>query len=119
MCTRFTVEQAGKRDGVPVVFLHGGPGDIWSPAIHWFFDPDHYRVIAFDQRGANRSTPLGELRDNTTPHLMADIEAIRERLGIDRWIVFGGSWGSALGLAYALEHRAKVFGAGRARHLHG
>ncbi|MEM7120623.1 MAG: prolyl aminopeptidase [Pseudomonadota bacterium] len=102
------VEQGGKADGVPVVFLHGGPGDIWSPAIYRFFDPDHYRVIAFDQRGVNRSTPAGELTDNTTPHLIADIEAIREHLDIERWIVFGGSWGSALALAYALEHRDRV-----------
>lgn len=102
------VEQAGRADGVPVVFLHGGPGDIWSPGIYRFFDPNFYRVIAFDQRGANRSTPPGELRDNTTPHLVADIEAIREHLGIERWVVFGGSWGSALALAYALEHRERV-----------
>ena len=102
------VEQGGKKGGVPVIFLHGGPGDIWSPGIYRFFDPDNYRVVAFDQRGANRSTPQGELTDNTTPHLITDIETIREHLGIEQWIVFGGSWGSALGLAYALEHRDKV-----------
>jgi proline iminopeptidase len=102
------VEQAGKPDGMPVVFLHGGPGVFWTSAIYRFFDPAHYRVIAFDQRGVDRSTPRGELEDNTTPHLIADIEAIREHLGIERWIVFGGSWGSALALAYALEHRARV-----------
>jgi proline iminopeptidase len=102
------VEQAGKEDGVPVIFLHGGPGIYWTPAIYRFFDPDHYRVIAFDQRGTDRSQPFGELEDNTTPHLIADIERIRKHLGIDRWIVFGGSWGSALALAYALEHRERV-----------
>lgn len=104
------VEQGGKKGGVPVVFLHGGPGDIWSPAIYRFFDPGHYHVVAFDQRGANRSTPLGELTDNTTTHLIGDIETIREHLGIERWIVFGGSWGSALALAYALAHKERVLG---------
>ena len=102
------VEQAGNPDGVPVVFLHGGPGLAWSRAIYRFFDPGHYRIVAFDQRGTDRSTPLGELRDNTTAHLMADIEHLRGLLGIDRWIVFGGSWGSALALAYALHHRERV-----------
>jgi proline iminopeptidase len=102
------VEEAGNPDGVPVVFLHGGPGLAWSRAIYRFFDPDHYRIVAFDQRGTDRSTPLGELRDNTTAHLMADIEHLRGLLGIERWIVFGGSWGSALALAYALHHPERV-----------
>ncbi len=104
------VEQAGNPDGVPVIFLHGGPGLAWSRAIYRFFDPGHYRVIGFDQRGTDRSTPLGELRDNTTAHLMADIEHLRTLLGIERWIVFGGSWGSALALAYALHHPERVMG---------
>lgn len=104
------VEQAGRPDGAPVVFLHGGPGMVWSPAIYRFFDPDHYRVIAFDQRGTDRSTPRGELVDNTTPHLIADIEHLRETFGIERWIVFGGSWGSALALAYTLHHPERVAG---------
>jgi len=104
------VEQSGKPDGVPVVFLHGGPGSPWSSHVRRFFDPDHYRVIAFDQRGTWRSTPLGELRDNTTPHLIGDIELLRQRFGIDRWIVFGGSWGSALALAYAEAHPERCLG---------
>lgn len=98
------VEQSGNPDGVPVVFLHGGPGSPWSPNVRRFFDPCHYRLIAFDQRGSWRSSPLGELRDNTTPHLIADIEHLRALFGVERWIVFGGSWGSALGLAYAQAH---------------
>jgi proline iminopeptidase len=98
------VEQSGNPDGVPVVFLHGGPGSPWSPHTRRFFDPSHYRLIAFDQRGSWRSTPLGELRDNTTPHLIADIEHLRALFDIERWIVFGGSWGSALGLAYGEAH---------------
>ena len=104
------VEQSGRPDGVPVVFLHGGPGSPWSPHTRRFFDPGHYRVVAFDQRGSWRSTPLGELKDNTTPHLIADIEHLRELLGIERWIVFGGSWGSALALAYAQVHPERCLG---------
>lgn len=98
------VEQSGRPDGVPVVFLHGGPGSAWSPHVRRFFDPDRYRLIAFDQRGSWRSTPLGELADNTPAHLVADIEHLRGLFGIDRWIVFGGSWGSTLALAYAVAH---------------
>ncbi len=97
-------EQSGNPQGVPVVFLHGGPGAGASPSHRRFFDPEHYRIIIFDQRGAGRSTPLGELTDNTTPHLVADIERLRETFGIERWIVFGGSWGSTLALAYAQSH---------------
>jgi proline iminopeptidase len=104
------VEQSGKPDGVPVVFLHGGPGAIWSAHNRRFFDPGHYRLIAFDQRGTWRSTPVGELKDNTTPHLIADIEHLRELFAIERWIVFGGSWGSALGLAYAEHHPERCLG---------
>jgi proline iminopeptidase len=98
------VEHYGNPYGVPVVFLHGGPGCSWSPHVLRFFDPAHYRVLAFDQRGAWRSTPLGELKNNTLQHLLADIEFLREMIGVQRWIVFGGSWGSALGVAYAEAH---------------
>ena len=97
-------EQSGNRSGVPVVFLHGGPGSGASPSHRQFFDPDFYRIVIFDQRGAGRSTPLGELRDNSTPHLINDMETLRAHLNIDRWVVFGGSWGSTLALAYAQHH---------------
>jgi proline iminopeptidase len=97
-------EVSGNRDGVPVVFLHGGPGAGASPMHRRFFDPAHYRIVIFDQRGAGRSRPHGELRDNTTQHLVADMEKLREALGIGRWMVFGGSWGSTLALAYAQSH---------------
>ncbi len=97
-------EEAGNPDGVPVVVLHGGPGAGCSPTMRRFFDPGFFRVVLFDQRGAGRSTPHGELRDNTTDHLVADIEKLREHLQIDKWHVFGGSWGSTLGLAYAQAH---------------
>ena len=97
-------EQCGNPDGVPVVFLHGGPGAGASPVHRRFFDPDHYRIVIFDQRGAGRSRPLGELRDNTTDHLVDDLEALRRHFAIDRWHIFGGSWGSTLGMAYAQVH---------------
>ena len=97
-------EQSGNPAGVPVVFLHGGPGAGASPTHRRFFDPDHYRIVIFDQRGAGRSRPLGETRANTTPLLIDDIERLREILGIGRWHVFGGSWGSTLALAYAETH---------------
>jgi proline iminopeptidase len=97
-------EQSGKRGGLPALFLHGGPGSGATPAHRRFFDSSHYRIVVFDQRGAGRSTPLGELTDNTTGHLVADIEALRRHLGIERWLVFGGSWGSSLALAYAEAH---------------
>ncbi len=100
-------EQSGNPRGVPVVFLHGGPGAGSASSHRRFFDPAHYRIVIFDQRGAGRSTPLGELRDNTTPHLIADIECLREHLGIARWIVFGGSWGCTLALAYGEAHPAR------------
>ncbi len=103
-------EQSGRPDGQPVVFLHGGPGAGASPEHRRFFDPAHYRIVVFDQRGAGRSNPLGELSANTTPHLIADIEALRERLGIERWLVFGGSWGSTLAIAYAEAHPERVTG---------
>lgn len=101
-------EQSGNPDGVPVVFLHGGPGAGASPNHRRFFDPEHYRIIIFDQRGSGRSRPLGELLDNTPADLVADIEALRKRLHIDRWHVFGGSWGSTLALAYAQAHPDQV-----------
>ncbi len=101
-------EQCGNPDGKPVVCLHGGPGAGFSPKMRRFFDPDKYRIILFDQRGCGRSTPHAELTDNTTWHLVADIEALRNHLGIGRWQVFGGSWGSTLALAYAQTHPQRV-----------
>ncbi len=97
-------EVSGNPHGVPVVFLHGGPGAGAGPTHRQFFDPAFYRIIIFDQRGAGRSTPLGELIDNTTPHLIADMEVLRRHLTVDKWMVFGGSWGSTLALAYAEAH---------------
>ena len=104
------VEECGNPDGIPVIFLHGGPGAGVSPYHRCFFDPARYRIVLFDQRGAGQSTPFAELTDNTTAHLIADIEAIREKLAIERWVVFGGSWGSTLALAYAQAHPARVLG---------
>ncbi len=101
---RVYVEQCGHPDGIPVVVLHGGPGGGCSPTMRRFFDPASYRVILFDQRGCGRSKPAASVRANTTSHLIADIELIRETLGIKRWIVFGGSWGATLALAYAQAH---------------
>ncbi|HEV7122571.1 MAG TPA: prolyl aminopeptidase [Rhodanobacter sp.] len=101
-------EQSGNPLGKPVVFLHGGPGGGTSPKCRRFFDPAVYRIVLFDQRGCGRSTPHAELTDNTTWDLVADIERLREHLGIDRWQVFGGSWGSTLALAYAQTHPDKV-----------
>ncbi len=97
-------EQCGFPHGSPVVFLHGGPGAGASPMHRRLFDPTHYRIVIFDQRGAGRSRPLGEVRANTTQHLIDDIEMLRQHLGIARWHVFGGSWGSTLALAYAQAH---------------
>ncbi len=103
-------EQSGNPRGAPVVFLHGGPGAGATPTHRRFFDPQHYRVIVFDQRGAGRSTPLGDIVDNTTAHLVADLERLRQHLSIERWVVFGGSWGSTLALAYAQEHPLRCTG---------
>ena len=97
-------EECGNPNGAPVLFLHGGPGAGLSPAYRRFFDPAHYRIVLFDQRGAGKSTPLGEYRHNTTSLLIQDIEAIRAMLKIDQWLVFGGSWGSTLALAYGEAH---------------
>ena len=107
---RMYYEQSGNASGVPVVFLHGGPGAGASAVHRQFFDPRFYRIVVFDQRGAGRSTPLGCIESNTTPHLVADMETLRARLGIDRWLVFGGSWGSTLGLAYAEHHPERCLG---------
>lgn len=104
------VEECGNPDGLPVVFLHGGPGAGLSAYHRRFFDPKRYRIVLFDQRGAGKSTPHAELRNNTTWHLVADIETIREYLGIERWVVFGGSWGSTLALAYAQQHPERTIG---------
>jgi proline iminopeptidase len=103
-------EESGNPRGVPVVFLHGGPGSGATPTHRRFFDPAHYRIVVFDQRGAGRSTPLGVLERNTTPHLVADIETLRRHLGIERWLVFGGSWGSTLAIAYGEAHPDRCLG---------
>jgi len=104
-------EQVGNPRGQPVLFLHGGPG-AGAGAVHRrFFDPQFFRVVIFDQRGAGRSRPLGDLRENTTEHLVADIEVLRRFLGVDQWLLFGGSWGSTLALAYAQTHADRVSGA--------
>ncbi len=102
------VEECGNPEGLPVVFLHGGPGSGCESYHRRFFDPDRYRIVLFDQRGSGRSTPHAALEGNTTQALVADMEAIREHLGIDRWVVFGGSWGSTLGLVYAETHPGRV-----------
>jgi proline iminopeptidase len=103
-------EVCGNPKGSPVVFLHGGPGSGCSPTQRRFFDPAHYRIILIDQRGCGRSKPQGAIEQNTTNDLVNDIDAIREALKIDKWLVFGGSWGSTLALAYALQHTDKVTG---------
>lgn len=105
---RIYVEQCGSPDGQPVVVLHGGPGGGCSPAMRRYFDPAHYRVILFDQRGCGRSRPHASIEANTTWHLVRDIEHIREMLGIDRWAVFGGSWGATLALIYSIRHPERV-----------
>jgi proline iminopeptidase len=101
-------EQSGNPDGVPILFLHGGPGAGASPTHRRFFDPDFYRIIIFYQRGCGRSMPLGSLENNTTAHLVADMEALRIHLGVDRWHLFGGSWGSTLALHYAIAHGERI-----------
>lgn len=104
------VEECGPADGVPVLFLHGGPGGGCLPEHRRLFDPKVYRVVMIDQRGAGRSLPTGELEANTTPDLVADLDYVREALGISRWIVFGGSWGSLLALIYAQIYPESVQG---------
>jgi len=103
-------EESGNPAGIPVVFLHGGPGAGSTPRHRRFFDPRAYRIVVYDQRGAGRSTPHGELRGNTTPALIADMETLRRFLGVDRWLVFGGSWGSTLAIAYAEAHPERCLG---------
>jgi proline iminopeptidase len=104
------VEESGNPDGKPVIFLHGGPGGGTSPKHRRYFDPERYRIILFDQRGCGASTPYAEVRENSTWDLVADIERIRQYLGIGRWLVFGGSWGATLGLAYAEKHPERLTG---------
>lgn len=101
-------EECGSPGGKPVIILHGGPGGGIAPFLRRFHNPKAYRIILFDQRGCGRSTPFGELRENTTWDLVADMERLREMLGIERWQVLGGSWGSTLGLAYAQVHPERV-----------
>ena len=103
-------EECGNPDGQPVLFLHGGPGGGISSMHRRFFDPAHYRIVLFDQRGAGKSTPLGEYRQNTTDLLIDDIEKIRAMLGISQWLVFGGSWGSTLALAYGEAYPEQCLG---------
>ena len=103
-------EESGNPDGIPVIFLHGGPGAGASPQSRGFFNPEKYRVVIIDQRGCGRSLPYAETRENTTWDLVADIEKVREMLGIESWLVFGGSWGSTLSLAYAETHPERVRG---------
>jgi proline iminopeptidase len=103
-------EEVGNPDGIPVLFLHGGPGAGLSPQHRRFFDPRAYRVILFDQRGAGKSTPLGEWRNNTTQLLIEDIERLRALFGVKQWLVFGGSWGSTLALAYGQAHPERCLG---------
>src|SRR5262249_15639008 len=103
-------EESGNPEGVPVVFLHGGPGAGSTPTHRRFFDPTAWRIIIFDQRGAGRSQPLGETRNNTTELLIKDIETLRQQRGVERWHVFGGSWGSTLAIAYAEAHPERCLG---------
>ena len=103
-------EESGNPQGLPVIGIHGGPGGGSSPEMRRFFDPTVYRIILIDQRGCGKSTPHSELRENDTWALVSDIEAVREHLGIEKWVLFGGSWGSTLALSYAVTHTERVFG---------
>ncbi|CAK7037043.1 MAG: Proline iminopeptidase [Peptostreptococcus russellii] len=103
-------EESGNPNGKPVVFLHGGPGCGTAPSCRQFFDPEFYRIILFDQRGSGKSTPHANLTNNDTDSIISDMEKIREKLGIEKWLVFGGSWGSTLALSYAIKHPEKVVG---------
>ena len=103
-------EQSGNPEGKPIVFLHGGPGSGTNPKYRRFFDPDFYRIILFDQRGAGKSTPHADISENTTLDLVLDMEKLRARLELDEWMVFGGSWGSTLALAYTTSHPDRVKG---------
>ncbi len=104
------IEQCGNPDGQPILFLHGGPGGGCDPKHRRFFDPNHYRIVLFDQRGCGRSKPSAELEENSTWELVHDIELIRKHLGFRSWIVFGGSWGSTLALAYSSKHPSRARG---------
>ena len=104
------VETVGRTDGIPAVYLHGGPGSGCQPDHRRLFDPERFHAVLFDQRGAGRSRPKGRRDDNTLPHLIADMEMIREKFGIARWIIVGGSWGATLALAYAQAHPHRVTG---------
>ncbi len=104
------VEESGSTDGVPVVYLHGGPGAGSDPFQRQLFDPERYRIVLFDQRGCGQSRPHAELKQNSTQHLISDMEHIRDHLGIEQWVVTGGSWGSTLALAYAQAHPERVLG---------
>src|ERR1700689_3247371 len=104
------VESVGREGGIPAVYLHGGPGSGCQPDHRGPFDPERFHAGLFDQRGAGRSRPKGRLEDNTLPHLIADMETIREKFGFERWMVVGGSWGAALALAYAQAHPDRVTG---------
>lgn len=104
------IEEAGNPDGIPVLFVHGGPGSGCEDYHRRFFDAERYHIVLFDQRGAGRSTPLASLAANTTQHLIADMESIRQLLGIDRWLLFGGSWGSTLSLVYAQQYPERTLG---------
>lgn len=104
------VEECGNPEGKPIVFLHGGPGSGCEEYHRRFFDPERYRIILFDQRGCGRSLPHSELKNNTTQHLIADLEMIREHLGLDQWALFGGSWGSTLAIAYAEAYPQRISG---------
>ena len=103
-------EISGNPEGLPVVFLHGGPGAGASPLHRRFFDPDYYKIIVFDQRGSGRSIPFADITANTTQHLVSDMESLRQYLKIDKWLVFGGSWGSSLALCYGIEYPDRVLG---------
>lgn len=103
-------EECGNPNGVPLLFIHGGPGGGSLPHHRRFYDPLRFRIVLYDQRGAGRSTPVAELADNTTAHLVGDIERLRGHLAIDRWLLFGGSWGSTLALVYAQAHPERVLG---------
>ena len=104
------VEESGNPEGQPILFLHGGPGGGTGAKQRRFFDPSYYRIILFDQRGCGKSKPLGGTLKNTTDNLVNDIELIRKELNINEWIIFGGSWGSTLALAYAIKHPKFVQG---------
>lgn len=103
-------EESGNPEGIPVLCVHGGPGTGTNPKGRRYFDPTFYRIILYDQRGAGHSTPLGEIRDNTTPHLIRDIETLRRHLNIEKWLLFGGSWGATLSIIYAEHHPERCLG---------